>query len=86
MAKPVVASKVGGLIETVEDGKTGFLVEPRQPQALAEAINRLLREPALQRQMGQQARLRVEDRFSREQMIINTENLYWDALERKGLL
>jgi len=86
MAKPVVASKVGGLPELVEDGKTGFLVEPQNPSALAEAIARLLQEPELQRRMGEKARLRVEEHFSREQMVIKTETLYYDALQRKGAL
>src|SRR5207237_3949787 len=49
---PVVASAVGGILEVVEDGKTGVLVEPAKPEALADAIRRLLEDPARARAMG----------------------------------
>ena len=50
---PVVASAVGGIVEVVEDGKTGLLVPPAGPTALADALNRVLADPALARAMGQ---------------------------------
>jgi len=63
---PVVASAVGGLAETVVDGTTGFLVPPRQPAALASAVNRLLSSDALRRSMGVEARKRALAQFSPE--------------------
>lgn len=63
---PVVASRVGGLPEMVEDGRTGFLVEPDSPSALAEALLRLLNDRDLARAMGRAGRKRVEQMFSWE--------------------
>jgi glycosyltransferase involved in cell wall biosynthesis len=50
---PVVIADSGGLGEIVEDGRTGLKVPPRNPQALAQAITRLLLDEALRRQIGQ---------------------------------
>lgn len=57
--KPVVASRVGGLPEVVEDGETGYLVDERDPGALAEAILTLARDPDLRRRFGENARARA---------------------------
>jgi glycosyltransferase involved in cell wall biosynthesis len=62
--RPIVASAVGGLTETVADGKSGFLVPPAQPAALADAINRLLASPSLRASMGAEARRRAQELFS----------------------
>ena len=53
---PVVASRVGGLVTTVEHGKTGFLVEERSGEAFANALRTLLKDEKLRRRMGQEAR------------------------------
>jgi glycosyltransferase involved in cell wall biosynthesis len=65
---PVVATRVGGIPEVVEEGVTGFLVSPRDPDALAERIMALADDPALARQMGQAGRARVEALFTAERM------------------
>src|SRR2546425_7663344 len=57
---PVVASAVGGILEVVEDGKTGVLVEPGRPDALVAAIRALLEDPARGRAMVRAGRHRVE--------------------------
>ncbi len=62
--KPVIATRVGGLPEVVEDGKSGFLVEPRQPRELAEKIIFMVNNPALCRQMGEYAKHLSETRFN----------------------
>jgi glycosyltransferase involved in cell wall biosynthesis len=62
--KPVVASRVGGLPDVVEDGGTGFLVAPEDPDALAEAVIRILRDPQLARQMGQRGKFLSETQYS----------------------
>lgn len=59
----VVASRVGGIPELIEDGRTGLLVEPGDEVALAVALDRLLREPALRHQFGELARQRACERF-----------------------
>jgi glycosyltransferase involved in cell wall biosynthesis len=63
-AKPVVATAVGGLPEVVEDGRTGFVVPPRDEKALAHAILRLLRDPALRRELGAAGRRKLEREWS----------------------
>ncbi|MEA3308129.1 MAG: glycosyltransferase, partial [Chloroflexota bacterium] len=82
---PVVATAVGGTPEVVVDGETGFLVPPRDPNALAQAIIRLLRDPDLRHQMGEAGRARVAAHFSVEQMVRKTEALYEKLLAEKGL-
>jgi alpha-maltose-1-phosphate synthase len=77
---PVVASAVGGILEVVEDGKTGVLVPPAQPAALAQALNRVLSSPDLGRDMGRAGRRRVEDKFSWASVAERTEQVYADAI------
>lgn len=62
--KPVIGCRAGGIPDVVDDGVTGILVEPGAPQALAEAILRLVRSPALLRAMGEAGRRRLLDRFT----------------------
>jgi glycosyltransferase involved in cell wall biosynthesis len=64
---PVVASRTGGLPEVVRDGETGLLVTPGDVAELRDGIDRLLRDPALARRMGRQARALVLDRFTWEE-------------------
>lgn len=60
---PVIAVNSGGPLESVADGETGFLCEPTA-EAFSKAMERLVREPHLRRDMGQAGRRRVEDKFS----------------------
>lgn len=83
MEKPVVASNVGGLPDVVLDGKTGFLVPPRDPVALAAAILRMIRLPAATRcQMGQAGRAIVRELFDLEKTVAQTEALYYRLLSQ----
>jgi glycosyltransferase involved in cell wall biosynthesis len=79
-ARPVVATAVGGLQELVTDGRTGLLVEPRNPKALRAAIDRLLEQPALRRRLGRAARASVAERFAWEDVTDATVRAYRDAL------
>ena len=74
--KPIVATKVEGVIEIVEDSKTGFLVPPAQPQALSHRIIQLLKDKQLAKRMGSNAREKVETMFSMENMINRLDLLY----------
>jgi glycosyltransferase involved in cell wall biosynthesis len=76
----VVASAVGGILEVVEDGKTGILVPPGRPDELAAALKRLLDDPRQARAMGQAGRRRVEERFSWASVAERTERVYADAI------
>lgn len=62
--KPVIASNIGGLPEVVADGVTGLLVEPKDVEALAKAILRLVNDPSLLVEMGFQGRAIVNEKFS----------------------
>lgn len=64
---PVVSTTEGGIPDIVKDGETGFLCPPRDADALADRIGRLLRDPDLQARMGEAARRDYEARFSRKQ-------------------
>jgi glycogen synthase len=77
---PVVASAVGGILEVVEDGVTGFLVPPREPRALAGALNRVLGEGRRAAEMGRAGRARVEQHFSWASVAARTERLYAEAI------
>jgi spore coat protein SA len=62
---PVVASRVGGIVEVVEDGVTGYLVDPANIEAeLIDRIGALIRDPALRDRMGAAGRKRVEEKFT----------------------
>jgi glycosyltransferase involved in cell wall biosynthesis len=80
LGKPVVATAVDGVPEMLEDGKTGLLVPPNDPSALAEAVIRLLRDKDEARRLGQTARTLVPPRFPLRRMIDQTQNLYFDVL------
>ena len=86
-AKPVVSTRVGGVPELVKDDVHGLLVEPRDPEALAEAVTRLLRDPALAKRLGAEGRQRQQREFSLEAMVRRIEDLYeelWLASGRRG--
>ncbi len=77
--RPVVASRVLGLKEVVEDQKTGLLVEPQNPEALATAIDTLLSHPLQMEQMGKNALQRASSLFSIETTANNYLSLYEQA-------
>ncbi len=74
--RPVVASAVGGIKEVVVQGETGLLVPPGEPEALAEALNRVLGDRDLARSMGTKGRRRVEERFSWDSIAAKTKEMY----------
>ena len=78
--RPVVATSVGGLVDAVDDGVTGFLVPPRDPAALRAAIERLLADAELRRTCGREARQRAQRRFSWDRATVETIRAYRDAL------
>ena len=81
MSVPVVATAVGGMRYSVADNETGFLVEPRNPEKLAEKINFLLDNPDIAQQMGEKGRTRFIKLFTLERMISETEALYCRLLQ-----
>jgi len=84
-SKPVVATKVGGNSELVRNGKTGILVHSNSPEALAEAIAKLLKNNKLANKMGKEGRKRVEKYFNLDRTVSEYEKVYIDLFEKKHL-
>ncbi len=74
--RPIVTSDVPGCREVVAHGDNGLLAPARDARALADAIERLVKDPALRRRMGQRGRQRAESEFSIERVIAQTLALY----------
>ena len=81
--RAVVATRAGGIPESVVDGETGLLVPTRDPDALASAVVRLLRDANLRRALGRAGRARARARFSAARMVAETIAAY-DALAGGG--
>jgi len=79
-ARPVVATAVDGTPEIVVDGRTGFTVGPGDPSALANAIQRLLRDPELCQALGRNGRQFVVEEFDVRKQVQQTQDLYLHAL------
>jgi len=79
-----VASRVGGVPEVIEHRRTGLLVPPASPRALAEAVAALIENPALRRSMALAGRERVKKHFTVEQMLNQTGLLYEEMLAGRG--
>jgi glycosyltransferase involved in cell wall biosynthesis len=77
---PVVGSAVGGTDELIEDGRTGLLVPPGDPGALAAALRRLLANPELRTELAARARERVERDLTRERMAARVTAVYRELL------
>ncbi len=85
-ARPVVATRVGGLPDAVEDGVTGLLVDPGDPPALRAAVERLLGDGELRRRLGEAGRARALERFSLATAAEATLAAYREALECERVL
>jgi glycosyltransferase involved in cell wall biosynthesis len=83
---PVVATRVGGIPDLIDDGVEGLLVEPRDPDGLGEAIARVLDDPQEAKRMGERGRERRRREFDIDVMVENLEDLYLElhAATRQG--
>jgi glycosyltransferase involved in cell wall biosynthesis len=73
---PVVSTRVGGVPEILTDGRNGLLIEPGDLDALVAGLRSLLADPELRRQLGEKARLTVEEGFSEAGMVDRVEALF----------
>jgi len=83
--KPVVATTVGGLPEIVEDGRTGYLVAPRDAVQLADAVTRLLLDAPLRHQMGENGKTKLESECSPRVIAQRTMEVYRRAISGECL-
>ncbi len=83
---PVVATRVGGNPEVVEENRAGRLFSPRDADGLARCLLPLVRNKELRNGLGAAARRRAVERFSLERMLQEYQNLYWELADRRGLL
>jgi glycosyltransferase involved in cell wall biosynthesis len=74
--RPVIASALGGTPELIEDGKTGFLLEPRNPYQISEKVVRVLLDDDLAKKMGKAAREKAEKELSMRAHIEKLESVY----------
>jgi glycosyltransferase involved in cell wall biosynthesis len=78
--KPVVVTNVGSIPEVVDDGETGFIVPPRDPEALAKAIVKLLKDDSLRKRMGEKGYKRLNTDLSWDNVIEQTLTIYDSAI------
>jgi len=83
MAKPVIASAHGGSLETVLDGKTGWLVKPNDHQSMENALHEALQDPQLRKSLGSSGKTWVRDNFTIAKMCADTIALYQKTLKGK---
>jgi len=85
LERPMVATRVGGMVDSVRPGETGVLVEPNDPASLAEGILTLLRDPAEAERLGQAGRALMLERFTLERTVADLDAVYRRALWRGGV-
>ena len=83
-SRPVVATRVGGIQDIVQNGISGYLVEPGDVAGFSNAIGRLLSNPVLAESMGREGRRIVETNFAPSHIVDRLLSTYQDALKAKG--
>ena len=83
---PVVASRVGGVVDIIDDEKTGLLVPPADPQSIAEATLKIFKDTQLSRTLAENAYKKVKELYNVELMIKKTMDVYEDALSSHKIL
>ena len=80
MERPVVSSNCDGVLDIMVNGETGLMVPPRNAPALADALAKLLEDPALRARMGAAARHRVITLFDQQRQVDRLEEIYRSVL------
>jgi len=83
---PVVATRVGGVVEIIDDGRTGILVPPKDPETMANAIIRVLKDKNLAENMATAAYEKLKAEFTLEYMASQTIKAYEELLQLKNIL
>ncbi len=83
---PVLATSVGGVTEIVRNGENGLLVPPEDPQSMADAIVKILKDRRLSKDLAKSARHDVEEKFTLDRMVEDTVAVYEEAVQVKKIL
>jgi glycosyltransferase involved in cell wall biosynthesis len=78
--RPVVASKVGGIVDVIKEGETGLLVPEKDPDAIADAVLRLLENPAYARELGERGQAHARNYFDWDRIIDQYDAIYSEAV------
>ena len=81
--RPTVATRVGGIPDAIEDGRSGILVDPEESDRMSEAVVRLLRDDQARLALGQYAQNRVREQFGWDSIIRRYEELFKSMTESK---
>jgi glycosyltransferase involved in cell wall biosynthesis len=81
---PVLATRVSGVMELIEDGVNGRLVAPAEPEALGRVLVELYRRPKLRARLGAAARLTIREHYSLEAMLARLERLYLELWQKNS--
>ena len=83
---PVVATRVGGVVELLDEGKTGLLVSPKEPEEMAQAVIKLLQDKGLARQMVENAKAKILSHYTLDHMASQTMKVYQELCEHLNIL
>ncbi|MBF0510780.1 MAG: GT4 family glycosyltransferase PelF [Candidatus Omnitrophica bacterium] len=83
---PVVATKVGGVVEIIDHEKTGLLVEPKEIDAMANAVLRILKDPQLSANLVKEAKKKIEEKYTLAQMARSTIAVYDQVMKSTKIL
>ncbi|MBM3249394.1 MAG: lipopolysaccharide heptosyltransferase II [Candidatus Omnitrophica bacterium] len=83
---PVVGTAVGGVIDIIEDGKTGLLVPAADPASIAEAALKIFNDPGFASTIAREALIKVKEKYTAEHLVKNTLEVYKEATESFRLL
>ncbi len=83
---PVVATKVGGVVDIIDEGRTGLLVLPKDPEGMAQAVVKLLRDKNLAARIAHEAKVKLESKFTLEHMASQTVAVYEELLRSLRIL
>jgi len=84
LSKPVIATRVGGIVDVVSDDKTGILVPPNDSAALAQAMIKLLLDDDLRKRMGEAGRAKIDAKFSARTMVSKIQDIYEELIKTKA--
>lgn len=83
---PVVATRVGGVVDIIDEEKTGLLVTPRDPEEMAAAVSRIFKDKTLARNLSESGREKVERQFTLKEMGTKTLKVYEELLHLQNIL